>query len=68
MAQAIDRAHRIGQKNVVTVIMLVCKDTIEERVLSVLEAKKKITSEVLQDGVDEYQAIGMSPFDIAKLL
>ena len=68
MAQAVDRAHRIGQKGVVNVVILACKDTIEERIWKVLESKKKVTDEVLQDGVDEYQAIGMSPLDIAKLL
>ena len=31
--QATDRAHRIGQKNTVEVIKLICKGTIEERIL-----------------------------------
>ena len=31
--QVTDRAHRIGQKNTVEVIKLICKGTIEEKIL-----------------------------------
>lgn len=31
--QATDRAHRIGKKNTVEVIKLICKGTIEEKIL-----------------------------------
>ena len=37
--QAEDRAHRIGQKNKVTVFKLVVQDTIEEKVLALQEKK-----------------------------
>ena len=47
--QATDRAHRIGQKNVVEVIKFICKGTIEERILE-LQEKKKILSETLIEG------------------
>jgi SNF2 family DNA or RNA helicase len=40
--QAIARAHRIGQKNNVLVLSLVCKDTIEEKILQ-LQEKKRLT-------------------------
>ena len=40
--QAIARAHRIGQKNNVLVLRLVCKDTIEEKILQ-LQEKKRLT-------------------------
>jgi len=66
--QAVDRAHRIGQKNVVTVVTLTCRDTIEERILGVLAAKRKVTAEVLEDGADEFKVINMSPKEVAKLL
>ena len=45
--QATDRAHRIGQKNVVTVYKLVMKDTIEENILRLQERKKELAETVL---------------------
>lgn len=33
--QAIDRAHRIGQKNILNVYRLILKDTLEERIMSI---------------------------------
>lgn len=47
--QAIDRCHRIGQKNNITVYTLLCKDTIDERINSLVEKKGQM-SEVLIDG------------------
>ena len=40
--QAIARAHRIGQKKNVLVLRLVCKDTVEEKILQ-LQEKKRLT-------------------------
>ena len=37
--QAEDRCHRIGQKNNVTIYTLICKDTIDERVHSIVKKK-----------------------------
>ena len=45
--QATDRAHRIGQKNVVKVIKLISEGTIEERIINLQENKKKLISDVL---------------------
>ena len=39
--QATDRAHRIGQKNVVTVYKLIAQDTIEDKILELQERKKR---------------------------
>ena len=41
-AQATDRAHRIGQKRVVTSIKLIARDTVEERVLRMQEEKREL--------------------------
>ena len=47
--QATDRAHRIGQKNVVSVIKIIAKGTIEEKILSLQEEKKKLITELMGD-------------------
>jgi SNF2 family DNA or RNA helicase len=46
-AQATDRAHRIGQQNVVTSIKLIARDTVEERVLEMQAKKKTLSMELL---------------------
>jgi superfamily II DNA or RNA helicase len=53
-AQATDRAHRIGQKNVVTSIKLIARGTIEERVLQLQQRKR----ELLSGTVDADAALG----------
>ena len=45
--QATDRAHRIGQRHVVTVIQLVTKHTIEERIIELQERKKQLVEDVI---------------------
>ena len=47
--QAADRAHRIGQKNPVTVYRLIAADTVEERVLELHKEKKALAEDVLGD-------------------
>ena len=48
--QATDRAHRIGQKNVVTVYRLIMKDTIEERIIELQNRKKELADQLLNTG------------------
>ncbi len=50
--QASDRAHRIGQKNVVNVIKLIAKDTAEERVINLQETKKELIEDVINGNLD----------------
>ena len=45
--QAADRAHRIGQRNPVTVYRLIAADTVEERVLELHREKKELARDVL---------------------
>ena len=46
-AQATDRAHRIGQKNVVTSYKLITRGTVEEKILALQEEKKQIMESAL---------------------
>lgn len=45
--QATDRAHRIGQKEMVSVYKLIAKDTIEERILTLQEKKLQLADSVV---------------------
>ena len=47
MDQATDRAHRIGQSNIVEVIKLVAKGTIEEKIVLLQEDKKELFDNIL---------------------
>jgi SNF2 family DNA or RNA helicase len=47
--QASDRAHRIGQKKVVTVYRLVAAGTIEEKILQLKAKKKDLVASVLSE-------------------
>jgi SNF2 family DNA or RNA helicase len=40
-AQAFSRAHRIGQKRTVEVTRLICKDTVEEKILDLQQSKQQ---------------------------
>lgn len=48
--QATDRAHRIGQKNIVHVMKFITHGTIEEKILNLQERKKKLIDAVIQPG------------------
>ncbi|KAJ7976573.1 DNA/RNA helicase protein [Quillaja saponaria] len=45
--QAMDRVHRIGQKEDVKIIRLIAQNSIEERILELQEKKKKLAREAL---------------------
>ena len=48
--QAIDRAHRIGQENPVTVYRFITKDSVEENVSRLQEKKRLMEKAVLKQG------------------
>ncbi|TSR99398.1 DNA helicase INO80 [Bagarius yarrelli] len=48
--QAMDRAHRLGQTKQVTVYRLICKGTIEERILQRAKEKSEIQKMVISGG------------------
>ncbi|QZH64323.1 DEAD/DEAH box helicase [Mycolicibacterium farcinogenes] len=65
-AQAVDRAHRIGQTRPVTVYRLVAGDTIEEKVVALQDRKRALFDAVVDNGDLFGSAISAS--DIRELL
>ncbi len=47
--QAIDRSHRIGQVNKVFAYRMICKDTVEEKILQLQEKKRQLTADLVGD-------------------
>lgn len=64
--QAAGRAHRMGQKNVVQVIRLVTKGTVEEKMLELQQRKKDLIREVMEPGEEVQTAL--SEKEIRELL
>ncbi|TLX74702.1 hypothetical protein E9993_12370 [Labilibacter sediminis] len=46
--QAIDRCYRIGQDKKVFAYRMICKDTVEEKILNLQNKKKKIAGDIVQ--------------------
>ena len=64
--QATDRAHRIGQKNVVTSYKLISRDTVEEKILA-LQSRKRALIDATID-LDQPLMEGFSTNEILDLL
>jgi superfamily II DNA or RNA helicase len=47
--QAIDRSHRIGQVKKVFAYRMICKDTVEEKILQLQEKKKSLAADLVAD-------------------
>jgi len=46
-AQAIDRAHRMGQERHVFAYRIICRDTVEERILELQRSKKELADAIV---------------------
>lgn len=57
--QATDRTHRIGQTRPVTVLKMICKNSIEERIIE-LQNKKKELASVIQNGDEGIRSLDLS--------
>jgi SNF2 family DNA or RNA helicase len=64
--QAINRAHRIGQRRPVTVTRFLSEGTIEQRIADILEAKRQVFNELLAAG-DRPPSMGLSEEEIFGL-
>jgi SNF2 family DNA or RNA helicase len=65
-AQAIDRAHRIGQEKHLFAYKMVCKDTIEEKIIELQNKKKHIADEIIS--TDQGFVKNLTKEDIRNLL
>ncbi|GAA0104481.1 hypothetical protein UT300013_11030 [Paraclostridium sordellii] len=67
--QASDRAHRIGQKNVVEVIKLISKDTIEEKIVLLQESKKELIDNIIDEKLSNSNILNkLNSEDLINLL
>lgn len=48
MVQAVDRAHRIGQENKVTVISLLAKNTVDEKIYKIVKKKEDLFNDLMK--------------------
>ncbi len=55
--QAIDRTHRIGQSKKVMAYKMICKDTIEEKILHLQQKKKKLSETLIRSDADFIRAL-----------
>lgn len=63
--QAIDRTHRIGQGKKVFAYRMICKNTVEEKILNLQVKKKKIAADIIS--TDESIAKKLTVKDIKEL-
>ncbi len=56
-AQAMDRAHRIGQTKTVNVYKLVTKNTVEEKVMELQDRKRKLFDALIQESTEALEDI-----------
>lgn len=67
-AQAIDRAHRIGQKQKVFAYKIIAKDTVEEKILELQRTKKDLANAIVESGGEQSLLKGLKMEDLRLLL
>jgi superfamily II DNA or RNA helicase len=65
-AQAVDRAHRMGQKNVVHTYKFITKNSVEEKILKLQENKKQLAQDLIS--TEDSFVKSLSKDDIKELL
>jgi non-specific serine/threonine protein kinase len=63
--QAIDRTHRIGQKQKIFAYKMICRNTVEEKILELQSRKRKLAGDLV--GEDEAVAKNLTKEDVAFL-
>jgi SNF2 family DNA or RNA helicase len=64
--QAIDRAHRVGQTRQVFAYRLICKNTVEEKITELQQAKRELADAILEQNNSIMQ--GLTTDDLRLLL
>jgi SNF2 family DNA or RNA helicase len=67
-SQASDRAHRIGQKNKVTITRLLMRHTIEEKMMELKKKKRALYQAILGDGEINSKGAAITRDDFVFLL
>lgn len=65
--QATDRAHRFGQSNIVEVIKLIAKNSIEEKIVDLQDEKRKLIEKIIDNENDISSINTLSEEDILSL-
>ncbi len=65
-AQAIDRAHRMGQQNPVFAYRMIAKDTVEEKIAKLQKEKRKLADAIISGESSMLKQLTMD--DISRLL
>ena len=65
--QATDRAHRFGQKNIVEVIKLISKNTIEEKIVELQDEKRKLIEKIIDNSENFVNINSLNEDDILNL-
>ncbi|MCU0470535.1 MAG: DEAD/DEAH box helicase [Arcicella sp.] len=65
-AQAVDRAHRIGQQNTVFTYKFITKNTVEEKILALQQNKKRLANDLIT--TEENFVKSLSKDDVLALL
>jgi SNF2 family DNA or RNA helicase len=66
--QAIDRAHRIGQENKLTVYRPIIKESVEEKVLVLQQSKRELFRDLMAEDDDDYFSGKLTMDDFQHLL
>jgi len=65
-AQAVDRAHRMGQKKVVHTYKFISRNTVEEKILKLQESKRRLAEDLIS--TEDSFVKSLSKEDISELL
>jgi SNF2 family DNA or RNA helicase len=65
-AQAVDRAHRIGQTRRVFAYRLIARDTVEEKIVALQDRKRDLAESIVR--ADESMIASLTPEDVELLL